>query len=175
MRTVGAASESDAIEKNRLAIQSSGAPPARRMINIPRIVAVDLARGKTEGLSVGNQLAMLPNFLPGGGHLPAVVFTYENQRQRPDAGDVHGFMKIARAQCSVAKESQTHGALPFQLHRQGQTRSHHSAPRTKRWNHRVPLFHREARADGYGFLAAAGKYLRRHLAFVLPTNARFFE
>src|SRR5262245_12593895 len=124
MGTVGAAAKSDAIEKNRLAVQSSGARPARRMINIPRVVAVYLARGKTEGLRIGNQLALLPYFLPWSGHLPAVVFTYENQRQRPDAGDVHGFMKIARAQRAVAKESQTHGALPFQLHRQGQTRSH---------------------------------------------------
>src|SRR5262245_59187339 len=105
MRTVGAAAKSDAIEKNRLAVQSSGARPARRMINIPRVVAVDLARCKTEGLSVGNQLAMLPNFLPRSGHLPAVVFTDENQRQRPNTGDVHGFMKITRAQRAVAAKS----------------------------------------------------------------------
>src|SRR5215831_11550484 len=96
MRTVGAAAKSNAIEKNRLAVQRSGARPARRMINIPRIVAVDLARCKTEGFSIGNQFAMLPDFLPGSGHLPAVVFTDENQWQRPDAGDVHGFMKITR-------------------------------------------------------------------------------
>src|SRR5262245_10968787 len=97
MGTVGAAARIDAIEKNRLAVQSSGARPASRMINIPRVVAVDLARGKTEGLSVGNQFAMLADFLPGSRHLPAVVFTDENQRQRPDAGDVHGFVKIPRA------------------------------------------------------------------------------
>src|SRR5262245_22031366 len=102
MGAVGAAAKSDAIEKNRLAVQSGGARPARRMINIPRIVAVDLARGETEGLGVGNQLAMLPDFLPGSGHLPAVVFTDENQRQRPDADYVHGFMKITRTQRAVA-------------------------------------------------------------------------
>src|SRR5262245_41935610 len=96
MRTVGTAAKSNAIEKNWLVVQRSRSRPACRMINSPRSVAVDLARGKAGGFSIGNQFAMLPDFLPGSGHLPAVVFTDENQRQRPDAGDVHGFMKITR-------------------------------------------------------------------------------
>src|SRR5262245_66657269 len=62
-----------------------------------------------------------------------------------------------------------------QLLGEGDAHRHHGAARTKRWNHRVAFFHRLARADGYRFLTTTGKNLRRHLAFVLPANARFFN
>src|SRR4029450_3510841 len=62
-----------------------------------------------------------------------------------------------------------------QLLDDGDAHGNRGAARTKRWNHRVPFFHRQARADGYSFLTAARKNLRRHLAFVLPTDAGFFE
>src|SRR5262245_40790648 len=77
----------------------------------------------------------------------------------------------------VARSASCQGAMHdlAQLLGNSDAHRHHSAACTKRWNHRVAFFHREARADGYGFLTATGKNLRRHLAFVLPANARVFE
>src|SRR5437870_4153607 len=62
-----------------------------------------------------------------------------------------------------------------QLFDDGDAHGNHGTARTKRWNHRIPFFHRQARADGNGFLTAAGEHLYRHLAFVLPTDAGLFE
>src|SRR5215470_20208 len=62
-----------------------------------------------------------------------------------------------------------------QLLDEGDTHGHHSAPRAKRWNHGVTLFQRQASAHSDSFLATARKNLRRHFAFVLPTNAGVFE
>src|SRR5262245_22215863 len=94
MGTVGAAAKCHAIKENWLSVQDSGTRPACRMVNVPGIIAIDFARGEAEGLGIRNQFTMLAYLLPGSGHLPAVVFTDENQRQRPSTGDMHGFMKI---------------------------------------------------------------------------------
>ena len=122
MRAIQAHAKGQAIEKHRLATERRRPRPARRLINIQGIVAVDLARRQTERLGVRNQRALLAHLGPGRRHLPAVVLADQNQRQMPRAGDMHGLVQVAGTQGPVAEERHADVAGAIGLVGQGHAR-----------------------------------------------------